>query len=129
MASLIQAPPTMVLQYDQISTIITSRLQLWVFNPELRYSSSCPPTATANRGTIASQRAMKVFYQYLSSSKVESLLANELGERQPTSVGDLDLHSCGILEELDSSLKRSTEMLPVLARKFQEWNVGVMDRV
>jgi hypothetical protein len=72
---------------------------------------------------------MKVFYQYLSSSRVESLLANELGERQSTSMGELDLHSRRILEEVKSSLKTGTEMLPVLARNFQEWNVAVMNRV
>lgn len=72
---------------------------------------------------------MKVFYQDLSASKVQSLLANDLGERQQTSLGELDLHSKSILDDLRSSLKRSTEMLPVLARKFQEWDVGMMHRV
>ncbi|KAK2764475.1 hypothetical protein FQN54_009170 [Arachnomyces sp. PD_36] len=103
-------------------------LLLWVFNPDIRYSSSHSQDTSMGQLPPTSGRAMKVFYQYLSASKVDSLLANELGERQSTSVGELDLHSGTVLKELKGSLEGSTQMLPIPARKFQEWNVGVMNR-
>lgn len=93
--------------------------QLWVFNPDLRYSNS------SSGYSINAQQAMKVFYQNVDD--VDKLLNPELGKVSPLSVEELELPS-SILQSLSSSLEKSNNMLPVSARRFNEWHVGLLSR-
>lgn len=64
---------------------------------------------------------MKVFWQSLSSSdEVATMIGKE-------NVEDLLLPSQAI-SELRQSLEHSASILPPSARKFQQWNVGLLER-
>lgn len=93
--------------------------QLWVFNPDMRYSNS-----SAGRSIMA-QQAMKVFYQ--KSPDVDELLHPEIGNPSPLSVEELELPSM-IFEAMSQALTNSNEMLPLSARRFNEWDVGLLSR-
>ncbi|KAL9110046.1 MAG: hypothetical protein Q9227_005385 [Pyrenula ochraceoflavens] len=84
---------------------------LWVFNPDLRYTSSTMPGA---------RRAMKVFYQ-ITPDPLRLLNDNS------TSLEELYLPSPA-KNELQSILQNSTGSLPMPARKFQNWDVALLDR-
>lgn len=71
------------------------------------------------------QQAMKVFYQ--EKEDVDKLLAPEIGQPSPLSVEELELPSM-IFQALSDTLHRSSQMLPVSARKFNEWQVGLLSR-
>ncbi|KZN87048.1 Uncharacterized protein EN45_056040 [Penicillium chrysogenum] len=96
-----------------------SGLVLWVFNPDMRYSNSSAGCA------IMAQQAMKVFYQ--TSPDVDELLHPELGHPSPLSVEELELPSM-IFEAMSQALTKSNEMLPLSARRFNEWKVGLLSR-
>lgn len=91
----------------------TTGLLLWIFNPNIYYSSSrkSPPTA---------YRAMKIFYKPVSD-------AFSLLDEHSTSLEELVLPRAD-LDELSETLKQSTAILPQSARVFQDWAVGLLDR-
>jgi hypothetical protein len=68
---------------------------------------------------------MKVFHQNIQD--VDKLLNPELGKVSPLSVEELELPS-SILQSLSSSLEKSNNMLPLSARRFSEWHVGLLSR-
>lgn len=68
---------------------------------------------------------MKVFFQ--EREDVEELLHPEVGKVTPLSVEELELPSM-IFLELSDALRRSNLMLPLSARRFQEWHVGLLSR-
>ncbi|KAJ5233721.1 uncharacterized protein N7469_005487 [Penicillium citrinum] len=94
-------------------------LLLWVFNPDLRYSNS------SSGCSISAQQAMKVFYQ--ATDDVEKFLSPELGKASPLSVEELELPS-STMTSLSTSLQRSNDMLPFSAKRFSEWQVGLLSR-
>lgn len=71
------------------------------------------------------QQAMKVFYQ--EKEDVDKLLAPEIGQPSPLSVEELELPSM-TFQALSDALLRSSQMLPVSARQFNEWKVGLLSR-
>lgn len=71
------------------------------------------------------QQAMKVFYQ--EKEDVDKLLAPEIGQPSPLSVEELELPSM-IFQALFDTLHRSSQMLPISARQFNEWQVGLLSR-
>ncbi|KAJ5930615.1 hypothetical protein N7466_006108 [Penicillium verhagenii] len=96
-----------------------SGLLLWVFNPDLRYSNS-------NSGhSISAQQAMKVLFQ--TTEDVDSMLNRDMGRPSPLSLEELELPSM-IYQALWIALTRSNQMLPLSARNFNEWTVGLLDR-
>ncbi|KAJ5766611.1 uncharacterized protein N7511_004227 [Penicillium nucicola] len=96
-------------------------LVLWVFNPDMRYSNSNSSSGVS----IMAQQAMKVFYR--ECADVDALLHPEIGNPSPLSVEDLELPSM-IFEALEAALRGSNSLLPVSARRFAEWEVGVLGR-
>lgn len=68
---------------------------------------------------------MKVFFQ--EREDVEELLHPGVGKVTPLSVEELELPSM-IFQELFDTLRRSNQMLPLSARRFNEWNVGLLSR-
>jgi hypothetical protein len=87
-------------------------LHIWVFNPDIHYSSSATgPTA---------HRATKVFYKPITHPQA-------LLDLHPTTLEELILPE-SILDEFTSSLIASTAILPESARSFQEWSVGLLGR-
>ncbi|KAJ6111732.1 hypothetical protein N7523_007793, partial [Penicillium sp. IBT 18751x] len=110
---LVSALPATVTAY-----VLTS-VKLWVFNPDLRYSNS------SSGHTVNNQQAMKVLYQ--EKEDVDSLLAPEIGQPSPLSVEEVDLPP-DIFQTLSDALLRSSQMLPDSARRFNEWQVGLLNR-
>lgn len=71
------------------------------------------------------QQAMKVFFQ--DTANVDDLLHPEIGNPSPLSVEEVELPSM-VFEAMEKALRDSNAMLPVSARKFQEWQVGLLSR-
>jgi hypothetical protein len=88
-----------------------------VFNPDLRYSSSCL--------NVTAQRAIKVLYQRIPD--VATLLNPDQAFPASTSVEELCL-PLNIYEAIRLALEQSNEMLPVSARRFRDWDVALLDR-
>ncbi|RAH83660.1 hypothetical protein BO86DRAFT_308210 [Aspergillus japonicus CBS 114.51] len=99
----------------------SSGLLIWVFNPDMRYSNS------SAHHSIAAQRAMKVFFQRLHN--VEQMLHPEVGKPSST----LALEEVQLPEEtyraFEEVLDARNAMLPVSARVFREWRVGILHRL
>jgi ubiquitin-protein ligase E3 D len=87
-------------------------LLLWVFNPDIYYSSS-------QRGPTA-YRAMKIFYKTIDEPA-------RLLDGEGASFEELIIPE-GDFESFTKSLTESTEILPDSAGQFQEWTVGLLDR-
>ena len=87
-------------------------LLLWIFNPDIYYSSS-------KRGPTA-HRAMKIFYK--SISKPEEFLDEHNNTHEELVVPPEDF------EDFKTILEESTTVLPLSARKFQDWGIGLIDR-
>ena len=87
-------------------------LLLWVFNPDIYYSSS-------KRGPTA-HRAMKIFYQPLGEAG--KYLDGSGSDHEELVVPQEDF------DEFQQTLRDSNEILPDSARNFKDWKVGLLDR-
>ncbi|PWY88025.1 hypothetical protein BO94DRAFT_556471 [Aspergillus sclerotioniger CBS 115572] len=96
-------------------------LLIWIFNPTLHYSNSTPTHS------ISSQRAMKVFFRDLTEGEIEDMLHPQRG-----SVSSLAVEEVRLLREeflgFRDVLRGSNGLLPVEARVFREWRVGLVGR-
>lgn len=68
---------------------------------------------------------MKVLYQKLED--VDTLLNQDIGKPTPLSVEELELPSA-MFDALSKALHGSNGILPFAARKFNEWQVGLLSR-
>ncbi|KAH7087204.1 HECT-like ubiquitin-conjugating enzyme-binding-domain-containing protein [Paraphoma chrysanthemicola] len=93
-----------------------SSLLIWVFTPDLLFSSSIP---SPNR--YDPTRSMKVFYQRQTWQPLKP------GEPESASMEDVEFPE-GLFEELRHALVDSQKVLPPTARKFQGWEVGLLQR-
>lgn len=87
-------------------------LLIWVFNPDIRYSSS--------RRSEPVVRALKIFYQ-------ETRDAQKLLDDHQASLHELPLPRY-LFESFKVALLKSTDLLPPSSRKFQDWTIGLIDR-
>lgn len=94
----------------------TPSLLVWVFTPDLLFSSSVP-----SPGRHDPTRAMKVFYQPQTWQPLQP------GEPESASIEDVEFPE-ELFRELDDVLTRSQSLLPPTARKFQGWQVGLLER-
>lgn len=94
----------------------TSRLKLWLFNTDIRYTNS------TTRRPI---RAVKVFYQEVGVEDGE-------GVGQGTSLANGGFEEVRLMREmvkgLRAELKQSTNGLLEELAQFKEWKVGVLQR-
>ena len=90
-------------------------LLIWLFNPDIYYSSSrrCTPHPSVHR-------ACKAFHQSIPDPL--SLLENHT-----TTLEELAL-PYPEYESLIETLRESQSYMPVSARTFQDWEVGLLDR-
>ncbi len=89
-------------------------MHTWLFAPDLVISSSAADTKAAIR-------VVKVLYREGVSADIETL--GKMGSAE----GELEFSKeewC----EMRSLLDRSAELLPGKARRFQQWNVGLLRR-
>lgn len=95
----------------------TQGLLLWIFTPDLMFSSSHQDAVRTRRDPT---RAMKVFWQDLRCEE-EGLYANS------TSVEEAKLPS-PLFAALGTALQESRLLLPSKGWEFRGWNVGLLQR-
>ncbi|KAH8593335.1 ubiquitin-conjugating enzyme E2-binding protein [Bisporella sp. PMI_857] len=103
----------------------TTVLHFWVLSPTIRYSSTARDTKQDRKAgdmqdLPASKLAMKIFWKRISGSMVESLVGN-------ASVEEVFLPE-ETIAEIHETLRESADFLPASARKFQDWDVGLLER-
>jgi hypothetical protein len=98
------------------STQPTPSLLVWVFTPDLLFSSSMP-----SPGRLDPTRSMKVFY------KSQTWQPLKPGEPESASIEDVEFPE-ELFHELSNALAASQKVLPPTARKFQGWQVGLLER-
>lgn len=89
-------------------------VSLWVLTPTLRYSATASNKVQHDSGILA----MKIFWKAVTEEQAVKLL---------DTVEEVPLPSEAI-KEVSSCLGDSASMLPPSARKFQGWNVGLLER-
>ncbi|KAL8772338.1 MAG: hypothetical protein Q9209_002550 [Squamulea sp. 1 TL-2023] len=87
-------------------------LLIWIFTPNMYFSSTSAPQSP--------KEVMKIYYKIVQYP--EELLAE-----QSLKMDELQLPN-EVLRTLHSEIKSSTQLLPVPARKFQDWDVGLLER-
>jgi hypothetical protein len=91
-------------------------LLLWVFTPDLLFSSSI-----STPGRLDPTRSLKVFYQSQTWQPLKP------GEPESASIDDVEFPA-DLYAELDAALRGSQRLLPPTARKFQGWHVALLER-
>ncbi|KAF1836714.1 hypothetical protein BDW02DRAFT_587222 [Decorospora gaudefroyi] len=91
-------------------------LLVWVFTPDLLFSSSIPTP-----GRLDPTRSVKVFYQTQTWQPLKP------SEPESATIEDIEFPG-DLYEELDRALQQSQRLLPPTARKFQGWDVGLLER-
>jgi hypothetical protein len=94
----------------------TPSLLVWVFTPDLLFSSSM-----ASPGRLDPTRSMKVFYQPQTWQPLQP------GEPESATIEDVEFPE-DLFVELRNVLSESQRVLPPTARKFQGWEVGLLER-
>ncbi|KAJ8104581.1 hypothetical protein OPT61_g10681 [Boeremia exigua] len=94
----------------------TPSLLVWVFTPDLMFSSSIPRPHRTDP-----TRALKCFFQKQTWRPLQP------GEPESATIEDVEFPR-ELYEELESSLDESQGVLPATARKFKEWEVGLLER-
>lgn len=101
---------------DSIPSSTTPSILVWVFTPDLLFSSSI----TRPHRTDPT-RAIKCFF------KKQTWAPLQPGEPESATVEDVEFPK-ELYDELEKTLDESQEVLPVTARKFQGWDVGLLER-
>jgi hypothetical protein len=101
---------------EEESPPLTPSLLVWVFTPDLLFSSSVP-----SPDRLDPTRSMKVFYKHQTFSPLKP------GEPESASIEDVEFPE-ELFQELSSVLEASQKVLPPTARKFQGWEVGLLHR-
>ncbi|KAF2498933.1 hypothetical protein BU16DRAFT_505490 [Lophium mytilinum] len=100
------------------------KIMIWVFTPDLTFSSSTSSTGT--RAAIPQHpeptRAMKVFYQLSAPSTSSSQ------EEQNLFLVEEVRFPAFVFEELRNALMESGMLMPETARMFKTWQVGLLER-
>lgn len=96
--------------------IPTPSVLIWVFTPDLLFSSSTP-SPLRNDPT----RSMKVFY------KKQTWQPLQPGEPESATEEDVEFPK-DLYDELDRALVQSQRLLPPTTRKFQGWDVALLER-
>lgn len=89
---------------------------VWVFTPDLMFSSSITRPHRSDP-----TRAIKCFF------KKQTWAPLQPGEPESATIEDVEFPK-ELYDELEKSLDRSQDVLPATARRFQEWDVGLLER-
>lgn len=96
----------------------TRSLLIWVFTPDLLFSSSVASPAPARQDPT---RAIKIFW------KPQTWSPPQPGEPESASIEDV-VFPGEVFDGLESALRSSQALLPMNARGFQGWEVGLLER-
>ncbi|KAF2835504.1 hypothetical protein M501DRAFT_998964 [Patellaria atrata CBS 101060] len=94
-------------------------LLIWIFTPSLLICSS----VLSSKRTDPT-RAMKIFWQTEGRKEAPTAL---LMDTQSMSVEELTLPAL-VVTQLRDTLRESAKLLPISARRFQGWDVGLLER-
>ncbi|PBP23933.1 snf2 family helicase [Diplocarpon rosae] len=97
----------------------SSMLLLWVLMSSVTYTSSIR-NKSSSLASATPTLAMKVFWRLVSTEEAAVLMDSD-------SVESIELPTEGILE-IEGDLRESALWLPSSARKFKEWDVGLLAR-
>jgi hypothetical protein len=97
----------------------TEYLQLWLFTPDLCFSSSYQPSSSSQQRKDPT-RAIKAYHKPLSDP-------SGFLNKNSTSYEHL-LFPSSLYIALLEALETSKQLLPAVARKFQDWDVGILER-
>ena len=101
----------------------SSVLSLWVLNPVLRYAATNVITQSPSSCSSQSSSgvlAMKVFWRCIDNSTASGLVESD-------SIEEVTLPMGAILE-IEANRRSSAQFLPPSGRKFQDWDVGLLER-
>ena len=109
----------------------STSLNLWILTPSLKFSSNTPANSTSHSPSGSTESlwpneagsgtlAMKVFWKKVTVETAETLA-------EGNGVEEILLPSEAICE-IESCLKSTSLFLPPTARRFQNWDVGLLDR-
>jgi len=103
----------------------TKILSLWVLSPSLRYSSTATEgesqqISNGHSSAASGKLAMKIFWKTVSAATAESMMEGNKAE-------EVFLPPQTILE-IEELLWTSAFFLPPSGRKFQDWDVGLLER-
>ncbi|KAI4278708.1 MAG: hypothetical protein LQ337_000817 [Flavoplaca oasis] len=87
-------------------------LKVWIFTPIMYFSSTLVPQSP--------KQVMKLYYKTVHNP--EELLA-----QQSLKIDELQVPT-KVFQDLYSDIKSSSQLLPIQARTFQEWAVGLLER-
>lgn len=94
------------------NTLTFNFLQLWVFTPDLIYT-----TSDEREG----RRSMKIFYRTISDPSTRSEVSSD------SKVEELQFPSY-VVRQVLLDLRVSTNILPASSRYHQLWTIGLLDR-
>ncbi|KAJ4359312.1 hypothetical protein N0V95_002236 [Ascochyta clinopodiicola] len=112
----IHPPPSPSTSTSTSTPSSTASVLLWVFTPDLMFSSSISRPHRSDP-----TRAVKAFY------KKQTWASLQPGEPESATIEDVEFPR-ELYEELEKSLDDSQAVLPATARKFQGWDVGLLER-
>ena len=91
-------------------------LSMWILSPTIRYSTSVQNKLNSRPGTLA----MKIFWKSLTATEANKLLNSSTHE-------EISLPWETIIE-IEKCLRDSAAFLPPSGRRFQDWDVGLLER-
>lgn len=99
----------------------TKLLHIWLFNPNITYSSSVA-TRMGATGSDRPQTAVKVLFRFVDEEEADKLLHSMTSDTQDISL------PVDAIETMTELLGRSNDFLPPSERVFKEWTVGLVSR-
>jgi hypothetical protein len=112
----IHPPPAPSIAAASTPTAWTPSILVWVFTPDLLFSSSISRPHRTDP-----TRAVKCFF------KKQAWAPLQPGEPESATIEDVEF-PLELYEELQKSLYESQNIIPATARKFQGWDVGLLER-
>lgn len=97
-------------------------LHIWLFNPNITYSSSVAARMGDEAGGDRPQAAVKVLYRFVAEEEADKLLHSMTLDTQDISL------PVDAIESVAELLRHSNSFLPPGERVFKEWTVGLVSR-
>jgi hypothetical protein len=90
---------------------------MWILSPTIRYATTAQESSKrTSLGTLA----MKLFWKSISPTEADTLLNGTTHEEFSLPVETII--------EIEKELRDSASFLPLSGRKFQDWDVGLLER-
>ncbi|POS83883.1 hypothetical protein EPUL_004168 [Erysiphe pulchra] len=99
----------------------STKILLWIFGASLRFSSSRSDVPSVSKSSLPyGQPAIKVFWKVVSGNDANNI-------RDNIGIEEVFLPSY-VISEIEDALTSSSVLLPACSQKYQEWNVGLLER-